>query len=125
MKKLAIFAAAAALSMSAAAPALATPDADIRAVSVTENANELEGGSNWLWLVLAIGAVIGGLVISGDRDAPVSPYTGLTVRFRKPRSHLTSGLLFCPKDRTSPTAPAIFVLISPQQLTSSSSTPPT
>lgn len=73
MKKLAIFAAAAALSMSAATPALATPAADGRALSVTENANELEGGSNWLWLVLAIGAVVAGIVISGDSDAPVSP----------------------------------------------------
>ena len=73
MKKLAIFAAAAALTMSAAAPALATPAADGRALSVTENANELEGGSNWLLLILAIGAVVAGIVFSGDSDAPVSP----------------------------------------------------
>lgn len=73
MKKLAIFAATAALSMSAVAPALAAPAPAVRAVSTVQAENELEGGANWLWLVAAIGAVVVGILISGDSDAPVSP----------------------------------------------------
>jgi hypothetical protein len=73
MKKFAFLAAAAALSMSAAAPALANSAENVRALSAVQSESELEGGANWLWLVAAIGAVVVGILISGDSDAPVSP----------------------------------------------------
>lgn len=76
MKKFPFLAAAAALAMTAVAPAAAAADTaemNLRAVSATEGESNLEGGTSWILLVLLIGAAIGGIALSGDTDAPVSP----------------------------------------------------
>ena len=57
-----------------AAPAAAA-FGDARAVSTVDGQSELDGGASWLLALLALAAIIGGIVVAtgNDDDVPTSP----------------------------------------------------
>lgn len=59
-----------------AAPAVsAVSFDDARAVSTAEGQSQLDGGASWIIAVLALAAIIGGIIIAADNndDTPTSP----------------------------------------------------
>jgi hypothetical protein len=72
MIKKALVAFAATSMVVAPVAASAAPIADLRAVSATEDASEMEG-SSWILILLGVAAAIGLIIVVSDDDEPTSP----------------------------------------------------
>ncbi|MDO9368319.1 MAG: hypothetical protein Q7T68_07100 [Sphingopyxis sp.] len=57
------------------APVAATAAPAARAASVVDGQSELEGSTSWILALLALAAIIGGIVLASDNndDTPTSP----------------------------------------------------
>lgn len=58
-----------------AAPVAASANTSAAAFSAVEGQSELEGSTSWILAVLALAAIIGGIIIASDNDSdtPTSP----------------------------------------------------
>lgn len=58
-----------------AAPAAAASFDGLRSASAVDGQSELEGSTSWIIAILALAAVVGGIVLASDNneDSPTSP----------------------------------------------------
>ena len=75
LKKAAAALAATSMVATPVAASAATAFDGARSASAVSKKNGLEGGSSWIIAVLAVAAVIGGIILisDNDKDEPVSP----------------------------------------------------